>query len=419
MGVIRLVSRQASATLASARNTVGADGGHINTSGRPGGGPLRILHILNRLGVGGTELAVLKLIRGLSETHFEHRLGSLRGIEPTLEHVTLPGGKLLVAGEKTDGFQFSIFRLAKMMRAYRPHIVHSRNWGAIEAVPAALLARIPIVVHSEHGYELDMLAGLAKRRRIFRRAAYAMADAVVTVTRELRDYHARQAWLPLERIRVIYNGVDTQTFFPHPELRVSLRKRFCLPEQRFIVGTVGRMVPIKDHRTLLRAVEILTRRGIDAHALLVGAGPDLERNEQFVKDSPVLEGRVTFTGFSREIPALLNTLDAFVLPSICEGMSNTLLEAMATGLPLLATNVGGNTEVIEGEQIGWLFSPRDADALAARIALLASQENLRRDFGLAARARAVERFSLSRMLKDYSDLYLELAERREVSERLR
>jgi sugar transferase (PEP-CTERM/EpsH1 system associated) len=414
MGLMELVSWRVSAT--STPKTVVADGRHLTARVQPGGGPLRILHILDRLGVGGTELVVLKLIRGLSPSRFEHRLGSLRGMEPVLENVALPGGELLSAGDGSYGFQFPVFRLAEMMRAYRPHIVHSRNWGAIEAIPAALLARIPVVIHSEHGYELDMLTGLPKRRRIFRRAAYAMADAVVTVTRELRDYHARQAWLSPERIRVIYNGVDTQTFFPRPEARVILRKRFGLPEQRFIVGTVGRMVPIKDHPTLLRAVEILTQRGIDAHALLVGSGPERERNEQFVKASSVLEGRVTFTGLSQEIPELLNTMDAFALPSISEGMSNTLLEAMATGLPLLATGVGGNTEVIEPERMGWLFQPRDAGALAARIALLASRENLRRDFAAAARARAVERFSLNRMLEDYTDLYLEFAERRGASE---
>lgn len=413
MGLMELVSCRVSAT--STPKTVVANGRNLTARVQPGGGPLRILHILDRLGVGGTELVVLKLIRGLSESRFEHRLGSLRGMEPVLENVALPGGELLSAGDGSNGFQFPVFRLAEMMRAYRPHIVHSRNWGAIEAIPAAFLGRIPVVIHSEHGYELDMLTGLPKRRRIFRRAAYAMADAVVTVTRELRDYHARQAWLSPERIRVIYNGVDTQTFFPRPEARVILRKRFGLPEQRFIVGTVGRMVPIKDHPTLLRAVEILTQRGIDAHALLVGSGPELERNEQFVKASSVLEGRVTFTGLSQEIPELLNTMDAFALPSISEGMSNTLLEAMATGLPLLATGVGGNTEVLEPERMGWLFQPRDAEALAAHIALLASRENLRRDFAAAARARAVERFSLKRMLKDYTDLYLEFAERR-VSE---
>jgi sugar transferase (PEP-CTERM/EpsH1 system associated) len=378
------------------------------------GGPLRILHILNRLDRGGTELVILKLIRGLSEGPFEHRLASLRGMDPQLESVPLPGGKLLSAGGKKSGFQFPLFRLVSLMRAYRPHIVHSRNWGAIEAIPAARLARIPVAIHSEHGYELDMLAGLPKRRRVFRRAAYEMADSVIAVTRELRDYHARQAWVSPERIQIIYNGVDTQRFSPRPDARASLRRRFCVPENRFIVGTVGRMVPIKDHPTLLHATEILLSRGINAHALLVGSGPEFQHNQQLVNASPRLGGHVTFAGDSDEVPELLNTMDAFVLPSISEGMSNTLLEAMAVGLPVIATRVGGNTEVIEEDCSGWLFGPRDAERLASRLALLASQEDLRRQYGAAARQRTVGRFSLGRMLEDYARLYLELANRRGI-----
>jgi glycosyltransferase involved in cell wall biosynthesis len=241
-----------------------------------------------------------------------------------------------------------------------------------------------------------------------------MADAVFAVTRELRDFHARQAWISPERIRVIYNGVDSQRFRPRPEERISLRRRFGLPEERFIVGTVGRTVAIKDHPTLLRAVESMVLKGIDGHALLVGSGPELERNQQLAKDSPALAGRVTFIGSCDEVPDILNTMDVFALPSISEGMSNTLLEAMATGLPAIATNVGGNPEVVVDGHSGWLFQPRDSGALGSRLMSLASDENQRQQLSLAARQRVVERFSLARMLNDYSSLYLELAARRGI-----
>lgn len=373
------------------------------------GGPLRILHVVNRLDKGGTELVVLKLIRGLGDGRFEHRLASLRGIDPRLEGVPLPGGKLLSVGKIRTGLQFPLFDLVNLMRTYQPHIVHSRNWGAIEAIPAARLARIPVAIHSEHGYELEMLAGLPMRRRVFRRVAYEMAHAVFAVTRELRDYHARQSWVDPERIRVIYNGVDTVRFSPRQDMRASLRERLCLPENRFVLGTVARMVPIKDHPTLLRATEILLTRGIDAHALLVGSGPELQNNQQLVNASRELRGRVTFVGDSDDVPELLNAMDAFVLPSISEGMSNTLLEAMAVGLPVIVTRVGGNTEVVEEDRSGWLFAPRDAETLGSRLTLLASREDLRRQYGAAARQRVIERFSLDCMLRDYSRLYLELA----------
>jgi len=380
----------------------------------PGRNPLRVLHVLNRLATGGTENVVLQLVGGLSAGTFEHRLAALRGIDPTLDKLKVPGGALLLDGKADSGFEFMVLRLARVMRAYRPHIVHSRNWGAIEAIPAARLAGVPVAIHSEHGYELDMLGGLPKRRRIFRRAAYSMADAVFTVTRELRNYHAQQAWFSPKRIRVIYNGVDTQRFSPRPELRASLRKQFGLPENRFVVGTVGRMVAIKDHPTLLRAVEIVANKGFDVHALLVGSGPELERNQQIVKASPTLAGRVTFIPSCDQVPDLLNAMDAFALTSISEGMSNTLLEAMATGLPVVATAVGGNPEVVVEDVSGWLFRPGDAETLSSRLTLLASQQDLRQRCGDAARERVIERFSLAHMLDEYAQLYLELAALRGV-----
>jgi sugar transferase (PEP-CTERM/EpsH1 system associated) len=321
---------------------------------------------------------------------------------------------LLLAGDESARFQFPLFRLARLMRAWRPHIVHSRNWGTIEAIPAARLAGVPVAIHSEHGYEIEMLAGLPTRRRLFRRAAYGMADAVFAVTRELRDYHARQAWLRPDRIGVIYNGVDTRRFAPRPEEHVRIREALGVPAGRFVVGTVGRMVPIKDHPTLLRAAEIMAHGGADVHVLLVGAGPELERNQQIVKASGVLSGRVTFTGASGDVPNLLQSMDAFALPSISEGMSNTLLEAMATGLPVIATAVGGNPEIIEEDRCGTLFRPGDAESLAAHLAQLAGSEEFRRERGAAARRRAEERFSLKRMLEDYSEMYRTLAARRGV-----
>jgi len=390
----------------------------INDMPRPKpreGNPLRVLHILNRLATGGTENIVLRLVGGLNGEIFEHRLAALRGMDPAFNGNALPGGTLLLDGKKDSGFEFLILRLAGVMRAYRPHIVHSRNWGAIEAIPAARLAGVPVAIHSEHGYELDMLAGLPMRRRIFRRAAYGMADAVFAVTQELRDYHARQAWVSPERIRVLYNGVDTERFRPRADMRVLLRKKFELPEHRFIVGTVGRTVAIKDHPTFLRAIEIIVRDGVDAHALLVGSGPELQRNQQIAADSSVLAGRVTFIGDCDQVPDLLNAMDAFALTSISEGMSNTLLEAMATGLPVIATDVGGNPEVIVEGSSGWLFQPHDAESLAARLTLLATQENLRRQTGAAARERVVERFSLERMLEEYTQLYTGLAAQRGIT----
>jgi len=373
---------------------------------------LRVLHIISYMGRGGAEMGILKLIAGLGEG-FEHRICTTRGFDTDFVRSSFSEEKMYFAGTSDLKLQFPLFRLARILRRYRPHIVHTRNWGAIEAVAAAKLAGVPVVIHSEHGYEVDMFAGLPVRRRLFRRAAYAMADAVFAVTRELRDFHACQAWIHPERIGVIYNGVDTKRFAPSRETRIAMRRKLALPEESFVVGAVGRLVPIKDHQTLLKAAALLSGSGIDVRVLLVGSGPERERLQGRATDA--LEGRVCFAGDSDRVAEMLNAMDVFVLPSLGEGMSNTLLEAMACGLPVLATNVGGNPEIIENNVNGCLFAPGDAEWLASKLKLLARDPALIHQLGTAARNRAIESFSLSRMLETYRSFYLDLAARGRVA----
>jgi len=375
-------------------------------------GRLRILHVVSYMGRGGAEMGILKLIAGLGE-EFEHRICTTRGFDADFARSSFSEEKMFAAGSAELKLQFPLFRLASIMRKYRPHIVHTRNWGALEAVPAARLAGVPVVVHSEHGYELDMFAGLPMRRRLFRRAAYAMTDAIFAVTRELRDFHARQAWIRPDRMGVMYNGVDTERFAPCIQTRLAMRRELGLPEDSFVVGAVGRLVPIKDHQTLLKAATLLLAKGIDVRVLLVGSGPERERLQATAASA--LEGRACFADDSNRVPELLNAMDVFVLPSLNEGMSNTLLEAMACGLPVLATNVGGNPEIIEDNINGALFAPGDIAWPANKLQLLARDPALIHQLGTAARNRAIESFSLSRMLESYRSFYLELASRRQVA----
>jgi sugar transferase (PEP-CTERM/EpsH1 system associated) len=373
--------------------------------------PLRILHVINRLWRGGMEYGVLKLATNLDAQFFEQRVCSLRGADEALADLRpLEKGSFLAGSDA--GRQFELWRLVNVMRRYQPHIVHARNWGAIEAVAAARLARVPVVIHSEHGYGLEMLAGLPLRQRLLRSALYTLADRVFTVTRDLRNFHARQAWISPQKIGVIYNGVDIQRFAPCLEIRCIWRKKLGLPVGAFTIGCVARMVELKDHMTILRAAENLISQRLDIRVLLVGGGPELARYQQYVANSPQLAGRVLFSGASENIPELLNAMDVFVLPSKCEGMSNTLLEAMATGLPAVATQVGGNPEVIEDGSCGWLFPAGDVDSLAMCLCRFVTSTELCHKFGLAARRRAVEQFGLERMLKDYRSLYLDCAGRR-------
>jgi sugar transferase (PEP-CTERM/EpsH1 system associated) len=384
-------------------------------TGRQSGQPrLRVLHVIDRMGVGGTEVGILKVIRGLGCESFEHRICTIRGYDENFARSEGFEGQLYVAGRLNSGFQFLLGRLIRILKDFRPDIVHSRNWGGIEAMPAARISGVPVAIHSEHGYEVDMLEGLPRRRRVLRRFAYAFADAVFTVTEELRTYHARQAWLPRQRIRVLPNGVDTSRFVRRPGEGEQTRQRLGLGDGSLVIGSVGRLVPIKDHATLLRAAEILISRGMPVRVLLAGSGPELTKHQEFVAASPRLAGRVVFAGAVSDVAALLNAMDVFVLPSLSEGMSNTLLEAMASSLPVVATRVGGNSELVEDERSGWLFAPRDVMALAAILERTGRDSHHRQEIGQAARRRAVEHFSLEAMIERYRSLYVELASKRGV-----
>ena len=373
---------------------------------------LRVLHVVSRLGTGGTEYGILKVISGLGEEDFEHRICAVRGTDTEfVNRMNAPARTYSVASTR-PGLQFPLFRLARVMKEFRPHIVHTRNFGSLEGIPAARMARVPVAIHSEHGYELETLGGLPLRRRLFCRGCYAMADAVFTVTRDLRDYHSRQSWRSAHKFRLIHNGVNTERFFPCPERSRQIRQELGIPAGRVVIGSVGRLVPIKDHGTLLRAAENLVRRGKDVHVLIVGSGPELAKLQTSAQASASLAGRVTFPGESDRVAELLNAMDVFVLTSICEGMSNTILEAMASGLPAVVTRAGGNPELVEEGRSGWLFPPRDTEALEQHLLRLIDDTELRQQVGAAARVQVCEHFSLEGMIQRYRDLYLELAARR-------
>jgi len=378
------------------------------------GARLRIMHVIDRFDIGGTEKVMVQLIQKLDPKVFEQSICAVRGASERARAWD-PKLQILDCGAEGSSFQFNVLRLYRHIRKVRPTIVHSRNWGGIEAILAARLARVPVIIHSEHGYQLEMQHGLPKRQRRLRHFCYKYATAVVAVSDELREYHEEQAECENGTIEVLYNGVDASSFKPRPEVRSQVRRELNIPEDGLVIGFVGRMVALKDVPTLLKAVEILAPETPSIHVLLVGSGPEQAHLQEQVNASPKLANRVTFAGATDKVADLLSAMDVFVLPSLLEGMSNTLLEALATGLPVLATRVGGNCEVVEDGVSGYLFNPQNAGELSIRLRSLLHDQDRRQRFGRAARERATTRFSLDGMLQRYSDFYLRLARQQGVT----
>ena len=370
--------------------------------------PIRIMHIVDSLGKGGLENGLANLIDRLDQSHFEHVVFALRRLGPNAER--LHDRVQIVCLGKTDGaFPVQLPALARAIREFRPNIVHSRNWAAIEAVLAGRWARSCALVHSEHGLDSDPKTKEPWRRICFRRLAFELADRVLSVSDQLRELHARRTRFPAHRITVIHNGVDSRRFSPDHVVRARVREELGLAEGDFCIGCVGNLAPVKDHMTLLKAVDGIAAAGMNFRLLLLGEGPELSKLQEFVNGHPDWREKVSFLGSSGRVPEMLKAMDAYVLCSLTEGISNSLLEAMATGLPVAVTAAGGNPEVVVQGDSGLLFPIGDFRQLTELLLLLKTRKELDEKLGQNALRRVREHFSLDSMVRKYEQVYESVA----------
>lgn len=367
-------------------------------------GVVRILHVMDSLGNGGLENGVLNLIKHMNPGQFEHSICTVRAQGVNMERLKNDRVRLLHLGNRA-GSHFQFLGLRRAIRESRPEIVHSRNWGGIEAVIAARLAGSCAVIHSEHGFEAGVSACEPWRRVAFRRLAFELADRVLCVSRQLRDFHTRSTGFPVRRVKVIHNGVDSRRFCQDPAARVRVRRELTVGENEFCIGCVGNLLPVKDHRTLLRSLKDLGDTGERWHVLIAGEGAERSKLESAAAGSQRRGLRISFLGTRSDVPALLNAFDVYVLPSLNEGICNSLLEAMATGLPVIATNIGGTPEVVQDGISGLLFPVGDVAGLAERLLELYARRSRRVKLGTAGRERVQKEFSIKSMVQNYEQLY--------------
>jgi sugar transferase (PEP-CTERM/EpsH1 system associated) len=365
--------------------------------------PIRILHIVESLGVGGgVETGIANLIERMDRTRFEHIICAVFRMGPRSDRFRVV--QVIPLEQTGKKLAIQIGPLARTIRQVKPDIVHSRNWGALEGVIAGRWVRSCRVIHSEHGWEVDP-AMEAKRRLWFRRVAFEMADRVFSVSYQLRDALAKCTGFAARKIGVIHNGVELARFAKNPSVRRRFRAELGLSETEFCIGCVGRLNRIKDYPTILRAVERLDQSCPSWRLLILGSGTDREELEQFVNDRPVLRERVRFLGDSDRVAGFLNAIDVYVLPSIREGISNSLLEAMATGLPVVATDTGGNPEPIVNGESGLLFPVGDFERLAELLGQLSREPETRDRLGKQSLQRVTREFSLDSMISKYAQMY--------------
>jgi sugar transferase (PEP-CTERM/EpsH1 system associated) len=378
--------------------------------------PIRIMHVLDNIGRGGMQNGLANLIAYLDPARFHHVVCSIRRLDHSMAHRFPPerAHVMCVATQRMRRVQ--IPALASAIREVRPDIVHSRNWSGIEAVVAARWTGSCAVIHSEHGIDSETIVCEPRRRLWFRRVAFEMADCVFCVSDQLRRVHAKRTRFPERKISVIHNGVDTQRFFPDRQARSAMRREFGLREDEFCIGCIGNLTLVKDYPTVIRALRELGRHTKAWRLLVLGEGSELPTLKRQVGEDPILSTRVQFLGLSDRVRDTLNAFDVYVLSSITEGISNSLLEAMATGLPVVATTTGGNPEVVIDGSSGLLFPVGEWKTLAEVLLTLLHNPEQRQQLSQRALRRIHECFALQRMVNNYQNLYENLAHVARVSE---
>ncbi len=363
---------------------------------RPAAPSLRVVHIINFMAKGGgLEKGVATLIRRASPD-IEHVVVTIAGArEP---EGMLPAGTRLFNLAKAPGHSLRfIGRLARLLRELKPCVVHTRNWPGVDGILAARLAGIRTVIHGEHGWGVADSQGTNWKRILMRRLVSRWTRSFVCVSKDI------ERWLR-ETVRVrcpvvqIYNGVDPAAF-SGGDTSSELRAELGLPADALLVAIVGRLDAIKDHPALFRAFAIVRERFPRAELLVVGEGSEEARLRE------LLVPGIHLLGQRDDVARILFGIDVLALTSRTEGISNTILEAMAAGVPVVASRVGGNVELVEEGVTGRLFPTGDVEALARALADYLGAPELRRAHGAAGRARARRLFRTEDMVEAYERVW--------------
>ena len=374
--------------------------------------PPLVVHIIYALGTGGLENGLVTIINRCPPSRYRHAIICLTGAERFASRLTAPDVEVIELHKK-PGHDLGIYwRLWQHLRRLRPAIVHTRNLAALETQVLGLLMPGTRRVHGEHGRDMSDLDGSNRKYQWLRRMLSPLIHRFVAVSQDLSRWLIQTVHIPPFKVTQIYDGVDAERFVRDPEQSYAapagLPEGFQSGADVVVLGTVGRLAAVKDQKLLLVAVHRLLSARPEYRArlrlVIVGDGPEREALTAQA-DQLSLNEVVWLTGDRDDIPELLRAMDVFVLPSLGEGLPLTILEAMATGLPVIATTVGGVPELVREGTTGLLFPPRNAEALAQAIITLIEDPSLRHSMGRTAETHIRQNFSWQGTIDSYLALY--------------
>lgn len=362
-----------------------------------------IAHVVYKLDVGGLENGLVNIINNIPDDRYRHVIISLTGHTSFSERIE-KDVELVDLNKKPGKDIHLYYRLFNAFREIKPDIVHTRNLATIEAHIPAFLAGVPFRVHGEHGRDIHDIDNSSRKYRVIRKVIKPFIHHFIGLSTDLSDYLSNCIGVKQRCLSTICNGVDSCKFTPD--------RRDCtireINKDGVVFGSVGRLEVVKGHVDLIDAFHLLVEnnQGIKDRLklILVGEGSERINIERKIKDYSI-DDNVILLGSRDDVADILPCLDVFVLPSLAEGISNTVLEAMACGLPVVCTNVGGNSELVSDGKSGYLVPRSDPTSLSTAMQHYLHDDSLVKTHGNYARGVIEKTFSIQSMVASYLDVY--------------
>lgn len=371
---------------------------------------INLLHIIGSVyKYGGLERKVIQLINNLDKSVFNCYLVTLIRYNHDDHFVNLDIP--IFSLEKQDGINFGIIpKLVKILKENNIQVIHSHNWVTLfHAVIAAKMANIPVIIHGEHGIETKNIED-SWRRYLVKKVLYYLCDHLIGISEEIKKTLIKNYRIPSKKVTVVHNGVEIYKSNQNRN-KVKIKKKYQLEDYSLIIGSVGRIKPVKDFMTLIRAFQIIKDKYIDSALVIVGPGND-DSNPYYKELRDLLDElnikTVFFTGIIENIPEVLAVFDIFINTSLSEGISNTILEAMANKIPVVASRVGGNPELIEHERSGLLFESQNEQECAKCMIKILDDPDIKSRYIKNAFENVMQNHTMESMYQKNANLYTEL-----------
>ncbi|WP_394778178.1 TIGR03088 family PEP-CTERM/XrtA system glycosyltransferase [Undibacterium sp.] len=366
-----------------------------------------VVHLVYRLDFGGLETVLAECVNRMPADKYRHAIVCLTDYTAFSQKITRPGVEIHALHKPAGLGLGTHVKLWKLLRKLRPTILHTYNLAAIEYSFTAAMAGVPVRIHAEHGRDLSDPQGKNPKHNMLRRLLIPFIDCYVPVSRDLRQWLKDVIGVPEDKNLLINNGVDTAHFVPAVSATAAMADTEAAASP-FVVGTVGRVQDIKNHKGLViafqRLLELLPEHKDTLRLQIVGDGPLMAQLQEQVQAAGLAD-HIWLAGARSDIAELMRGFSVFVLPSFAEGTPVTLLEAMSSGLPVIASAVGGIPDVVSEQHTGMLVQATDYEAIAAALADYYRQPQRMAAHGAAGRLLVEQRYSIAAMLQNYTKLY--------------